>query len=207
MAVTVDRELYIGGSEANYLYLNYESKTFKDWWSYKLAGIPQESQPNRNMEVGTILEDEILDLYERVNNVKGERGLSKIKGIARGNTDYILNDKVIDVKASNQAFEWFLRGTIPIHYRRQLIHYCYVFGLNKASILAYQVDDSLLVNPFQELNEKLMFEIDVKITLDKIKEHEIRLQYLEKCREKYEFPTKEGFDVFRKTREDRRNEC
>lgn len=207
MAVTVDRELYIGGSEANYLYLNYESKTFKDWWSYKLAGIPQESQPNRNMEVGTILEDEILDLYERVNNVKGERGLSKIKGIARGNTDYILNDKVIDVKASNLAFEWFLRGTIPIHYRRQLIHYCYVFELKKASILAYQVDDSLLVNPFQELNEKLMFEIDVKITLDKIKEHEIRLQYLEKCREKYEFPTKEGFDVFRKTREDRRNEC
>ena len=116
MAVTVDRELYIGGSEANYLYLNYESKTFKDWWSYKLAGIPQHSQPNRNMEVGTILEDEILDLYESVNSVKGERGLSKIKGIARGNTDYILNDKVIDVKASNQAFEWFLRGTIPIHY-------------------------------------------------------------------------------------------
>ena len=193
MAVTVDRELYIGGSEANYLYINYESKTFKEWWSYKLAGIPRESQTNRNMEVGTILESEILDLYEKVNNVKGERGVSKIKGIARGNADYILQNKVIDVKASNLAFEWFLRGTIPIHYRRQLIHYCYVFELGKASILAYQVDDSLLVNPFQKLDEKRMFEIDVKITLDSLREHEQRLKYLEKCREENKFPEVDGW--------------
>ena len=203
MTVKVDRELYIGGSEANYIYMNYDTKTFQTWWAYKLAGIPREAPANRNMEVGTILENEILDLYEQIHNVKGERGLSKVKGIARANTDYILGDKVIDVKASNQAFEWVLTGTIPIHYRRQLIHYCYVFEIKKASILAYQVDDSLLANPFQELDEKLMFEIDVKITLDKIKEHEIRLQYLEKCRAKYEFPTKEGLDVFREAREDR----
>ena len=207
MTVKKDRELYIGGSEANYIYMNYETKTFQTWWAYKLAGIPRESPTNRNMEVGTILENEILDLYEKVNNVKGERGLSKVKGIARANTDYILKNKVIDVKASNSAFEWFLTGTIPIHYRRQLIHYCYVFGLNKASILAYQVDDSLLVNPFQKLDEKRMVEIDVEITDKLIKEHEIRLQYLEKCREKYKFPVKEGFNVLREAREDSRNEC
>src|SRR5690606_14439121 len=188
MTVKTDRELYIGGSEANYIYLNYNSKTFQTWWAYKLAGIPLDSPTNRNMEVGTILEDEILDLYERVNNVKGKRGLSKVKGIARANTDYILNNKVIDVKASNLAFEWVLTGTIPIHYRRQLIHYCYVFGLKKASILAYQVDDSLLVNPFQELDEKRMVEIDVEITDKLIKEHERRLNYLEECRRGYKFP-------------------
>src|SRR5690554_3223120 len=140
MTVKTDRELYIGGSEANYIYLNYNSKTFQTWWSYKLAGIPREAPTNRNMEVGTILEHEILDLYEEMNGVKGKRGLSKVKGIARANTDYILGDKVIDVKASNSAFEWFLTGTIPIHYRRQLIHYCYVFGKDKASILAYQME-------------------------------------------------------------------
>lgn len=188
MTVKTNRELYIGGSEANYIYLNYNSKTFQTWWAHKLAGIPRETPTNRNMEVGTILEHEILDLYEKVNNVKGERGLSKVKGIARANTDYILNNKVIDVKASNSAFEWVLTGTIPIHYRRQLIHYCYVFGLNKASILAYQVDDSLLVNPFQELDEKRMVEIDVEITDKLIKEHERRLNYLEKCRREYKFP-------------------
>src|SRR5690554_6377116 len=203
MTVKTDRELYIGGSEANYIYLNYNSKTFQTWWAYKLAGIPRESPTNRNMDVRTILENEILDLYEAVHGVKGKRGLSKVKGIARANTDYIIDDKVIDVKAANQAFEWFLTGTIPIHYRRQLIHYCYVFELNKAGILAYQVDDSLLVNPFQELDKKRMFEIDVLITLDKLEEHEARLQYLEECREKYVFPTKEGFNVFREAREDR----
>lgn len=193
MTVKTNRELYIGGSEANYIYMNYETKTFQTWWAYKLAGIPRESPTNRNMEVGTILENEIIDLYEKVNNVKGKRGLSKVKGIARANTDYIINDKVIDVKASNLAFEWFLTGTIPIHYRRQLIHYCYVFELNKASILAYQVDDSLLVNPFQKLDEKRMFEIDVKITLDSLKEHEQRLKYLEKCREENKFPEVDGW--------------
>src|SRR5690606_15117951 len=187
----------------NYIYMNYGTKTFQTWWAHKLAGIPLDSPTNRNMEVGTILEDEILDLYERVNNVKGKRGLSKVKGIARANTDYIIDGKVIDVKASNLAFEWVLTGTIPIHYRRQLIHYCYVFELNKASILAYQVDDSVLVNPFQKLDEKRMSEIDVKITLDSLKEHEARLQYLEECREKYVFPTTEGLNVFREAREDR----
>src|SRR5690625_234455 len=186
--VTKNRELYIGGSEANYLYANYNTKTFKNWWAHKLSGIPQGSYSNRNMEVGTILEDGILDLYEKINNVKGERGLSKVKGIARGNTDYILNDKVIDVKATNSAYEWFLSGTIPIHYRRQLIHYCYVFGLNKASILAYQVDDSLLVNPFQELDESNLFEIEVKITSNNLKEHESILNYLAECRKKNIYP-------------------
>lgn len=188
MTVTVNRELYVGGSEANYLYMNYNTKTFQTWWAYKLAEIPRESQPNRNMEVGTILEDEILDLYEQIHNVKGERNLSKVKGIARANTDYILGDKVIDVKATKNAYEWVLTGTIPIHYRRQLIHYCYVFGLRKASILAYQVDDSLLDNPFQELDKSKLFEIDVNITSDKLKEHERRLKYLEECREKNMFP-------------------
>lgn len=188
MTVKTNRELYIGGSEANYIYMNYETKTFQTWWAYKLASIPRESLTNRNMEVGTILENEILDLYEQIHNVKGKRGLSKVKGIARANTDYILNNKVIDVKASNRAFEWFLRGTIPIHYRRQLIHYCYVFELNKASILAYQVDDSLLVNPFKELEEKRMVEIDVEITDKLIKEHKRRLNYLEVCRREYKFP-------------------
>src|SRR5690606_27061477 len=112
MTVKTDRELYIGGSEANYIYLNYNSKTFQTWWAHKLAGIPREAPTNRNMEVGTILEHEILDLYEKVNNVKGKRGLSKVKGIARANTDYILNDKVIDVKSSNLAYDRYIPGSL-----------------------------------------------------------------------------------------------
>ena len=186
--VTKNRGLYIGGSEANMIYMGYHTKTFKKWWTQKLLGVHLPSHSNRNMSVGTILEHEILDLYEFINQVKGERGLSKIKGIARGNTDYIIDGKVVDVKATKSAYDWFLSGTVPIAYRRQLIHYCYVFGLSKASILAYQVDDDLLVNPFQELDEKKLFEIEVEITSDKLKEHERRLNILEECRDKNEFP-------------------
>ena len=37
---TSDRHLYIGGSEANNIYLNYTTKTFLNWWSEKL-NIPE----------------------------------------------------------------------------------------------------------------------------------------------------------------------
>ena len=60
----------------------------------------------------------------------------------------------------------------------------------------------MLFRSFQKLDEKRMFEIDVKITLDSLREHEARLQYLEECRKKYVFPTKEGLNVFREARED-----
>src|SRR5690625_2739930 len=121
--VTTNRGLYIGGSEANMIYMGYHTKTFKRWWTSKLLGVYLPINTNRNMQVGTILEHEILDLYESINQVKGERGLSKTLGIARGNTDYIIGDKVIDVKATKQAYQWFLSGTVPIAYRRQLLHY------------------------------------------------------------------------------------
>src|SRR5690625_2847723 len=134
----VDRESFIGGSEANMMYLNYNTKTFQKWWEHKLTGFPTKGFTNINMSVGTILESEILDLYESINQVKGQRDLQKIKGFARASTDYILDGKVSDVKASNKAFEWFLNERVPINYKRQLIHYCYVFGYKKASIIAYQ---------------------------------------------------------------------
>lgn len=188
ITITNDRHKYIGGSEANMVYMNYETATFKKWWSKKLTGLPEDFYTNKAMSVGTILEHDILDLYERVHDVKGIRDDQKIKGIARANTDYILGDKVSDVKATSKAFEWFLKESIPIHYKRQLTHYRYVYGLNRASIIAYQVDDTLLDNPFKDLDELKLFEIDVDITDQEIKEHKQRLDYLEHCKEMNIFP-------------------
>lgn len=188
ITTTSDRWRYVGGSEANMIYMNYNTKTFKKWWSNKLAGLPEREFNNKRMSVGTILEHDIIDLYEQKNNVVGIREASKVKGIARANTDYILGDKVSDVKATEKAFEWFLNERVPINYKRQLIHYMYVFELNKASIIAYQVDDELLNEPFQELNENKLFEIPVKITEKDITEHKKRLDYLEHCRDMNVFP-------------------
>jgi len=188
ITTTSDRYLYIGGSEANMLYLNYQTKTFKKWWSKKLTELPEDNFTNKAMSVGTILEHDILDLYESVNRVRGVREESKVKGIARANTDYILNDKVSDVKATSKAFEWFINGKVPINYKRQLIHYCYVFGLNKASIIAYQVNDDLLANPFETLESAYLFEIPVRIKESDIKLHKSKLDYLEYCREIKIFP-------------------
>src|SRR5699024_10170629 len=183
ITTTSDRSNYIGGSEANMIYMNYNTKTFVKWWSKKLSGLPEQEFSNKHMSVGTILEHDIVDLYERVNGVKGIRDESKVKGIARANTDYILKGRVSDVKATSKAFEWFLSGRVPINYKRQLIHYMYVFGLDEASIIAYQVDDSLLDNPFKELNENKLFEIPVKITENDILSHKNKIEYLEYCRE------------------------
>lgn len=185
------RELFVGGSEANMLYANYNTKTFIKWWEHKLTGFPTPSFTNVNMAVGTILESEIIDLYEKKNNVTGKRDLQKIKGFARASTDYILGDKVSDVKASNKAFEWFLNERVPINYKRQLIHYCYVFEMNKGSLIAYQVDDQLLKEPFSTLDGNKLFEIDVPISNEEIETHRLKLEYLEYCRDMNIFPTKE----------------
>lgn len=184
----IDRESFIGGSEANMIYANYNTKTFIKWWEHKLTGLPKQNFTNKAMSVGTILESDVLDLYERVHGVVGLRDSQSIKGIARASTDYILNDKVSDVKATTKAFEWFINEKVPINYKRQLIHYCYVLGLEKASIIAYQVDDELLDYPFDDLQEEYLFEINVPITEKEILIHKNKLEFLEHCRDIKIFP-------------------
>lgn len=188
ITTTNDRYLYIGGSEANMMYLNYETKTFRNWWSRKLAQIKDDSFTNISMSVGTILEHEVLDLYESVHGVKGIREKSAVKGIARGNTDYILHDKVSDVKVTSKAVEWYLKGKVPLNYKRQLIHYMYVFDLKKASIIAYQTDEELINNPFRELTVANLFEIEVPVTKKELEIHKQKLDYLEWCRDMNIFP-------------------
>ncbi|WP_077325717.1 hypothetical protein [Virgibacillus siamensis] len=179
---TESRANFIGGSEANMIYMNYNTKTFREWWSNKLEGVVPETPSNLHMSVGTILEHDIIDLYESINNVTGIRDDQKIKGIARANTDYILNDCIIDVKASKKASEWFSKQRIPIHYKRQLIHYAYVYGFSKGMLIAYQVDDDLLDNPFMELSRNNLYEIPVEITEQDIQTHKTKIEFLEYCK-------------------------
>src|SRR5690625_3554896 len=102
ITTTSDRHLFIGGSEANMIYMNYDTPTFKKWWSHKLSGLPEKNSTNKNMNVGTILESDVIDLYEQIHNVKGVRDKQGTKGIARANTDYILSDKASDVKVTGK---------------------------------------------------------------------------------------------------------
>ncbi len=188
ITTTSDRYKYIGGSEANMIYMKYNTKTFIKWWEKKLAEVPEDEFNNKIMAVGTILEHDIIDLYESVYGVKGIRDESRIKGIARANTDYILDDKISDVKASSKAFEWVISDRIPPNYKRQLIHYLYVFELYEASIIAYQVDEERMLYPFEELEKGKLFEIPVIITSKQIQEHRQRVEYLEHCRDLMIFP-------------------
>lgn len=185
---TDDRHLFIGGSEANYIYMNYETESFKNWWEQKLTGVNPPAFTNINMAIGTILEHDIIDLYERINNVKGIREDTRIKRIARANTDYLLGDIVKDVKCTKQAEKWFKKGSVPIKYKRQLIHYCFVYDLRKSSIIAYQCDEKLLENPFTELDPEKLFEIEVPITDADIQKHEKLIKHLEACKELGVYP-------------------
>lgn len=188
ITTTSDRYKFIGGSEANMIYANYETKTFKNWWAKKLSEMPEDNFTNKSMAVGTILEHDIIDLYESVNQVKGIREKQAVKGIARANTDYVIDGKVSDVKATSKAFEWFINEKVPVNYKRQLIHYLYVLGLEKSSIIAYQVNGELLDYPFNQLEEESLFEINVPISAKEIDEHKQRLDFLEHCRDINIFP-------------------
>ena len=179
---------YIGGSEANMIYMGYDTKTFKQWWQTKLEGIDEESPHNLHMAVGTILEHDVLDLYERIHKKTGERDGCSVKGIARANTDYVTDDKVSDVKVSTKAQEWHEKGRAPIQYRRQLIHYCYVLNMRQASIIAYQSSEELLNNPFIDLSENDLYEIEVEIKDSDIKKHQQIIEYLELCKENGLYP-------------------
>lgn len=183
-----DRHLFIGGSESNMIYMGYDTKTFKTWWESKLEGITDDSPPSIPMAVGTILEHSVIDLYESINQVKGIREKQAIKGFARANTDYVIGNKVSDVKVTKKAKEWANKGKVPINYKRQLIHYCYVLDLTEASIIAYQSDESLQENPFQELKQENLFEIPVVITEEEIQIHHEKIQYLEFCRDMNVYP-------------------
>ena len=185
-----NRSDFIGGSEANMLYLNYHTKTFKKWWEGKLTGLTQGGFTNKSMSVGTILEKDVIDLYEKIHGVKGTRDLQQSKGIARASTDYVLGNKVSDVKVTTKAFEWFLSGKVPINYKRQLMHYMYVLDMADASIIAYQADDRLLDNPFNELDASKLFEIPVIITEKELNEHKSKIEYLEHCKEMNIYPVK-----------------
>ena len=81
-----------------------------------------------------------------------------------------------------------MKGKVPLNYKRQLIHYLYVLDLKKASIIAYQTDDELIENPFKELSEKNLFEINVPITEKEINKHKQKIEYLEHCKELNIFP-------------------
>ncbi len=170
------------------IYMNYATDSFKKWWAKKLVGVSDETYRNKSMNVGTILEHDVIDLYESLHGIVGIRDKQKVKGIARANTDYIIADKVSDVKVTKKAVEWYLKGKVPLNYKRQLIHYMYVFGLTRASIIAYQTDDELLSNPFKSLTQANLFEIDVPISNKEIHVHKQKLEYLEHCRELNIFP-------------------
>jgi hypothetical protein len=177
-----DRHLYIGGSEANMVYMGYDTKTFIAWWESKLEGYEEDAPPSIPMAVGTILEHSVIDLYESINQVTGIREKQAIKGFARANTDYIIGNKVSDVKVTKKAKEWANKGKVPINYKRQLIHYLYVCELEAASIIAYQSDESLQENPFQELKGENLYEITVEISDKEIQTHHEKIQYLEWCK-------------------------
>lgn len=168
--------------------MNYTTKTFIEWWRGKLEGFQDDSPPNHRMNIGTLLEHDIIDLYERLNGVKGLRDHTKTKGMARANTDLLLEDEVIDIKVTSKAVKWHFDNRVPIQYRRQLYHYCYVHDFRKGSIVAYQTDEELLNNPFQPLNEHKLFEIPVQITDGEIEEHREKLEYLEWCRDEGIYP-------------------
>jgi len=185
---TASRANFIGGSEANMIYMGYDTKTFKQWWQTKIEGIDEESPHNLHMAVGTILERDVLDLHESIHGTTGERDGCSIKGIARANTDYVTNDKVSDVKVSTKAQEWHKKGKVPIQYRRQLIHYCYVLNMSQASIIAYQSSEELLNNPFIDLSENDLYEIEVEIKESDIKKHQQIIEYLELCKENGLYP-------------------
>ena len=93
------RKFYIGASDTKYVMMNWNTKTFQEWWDIKL-GITENEITNKYIEAGNYYEGKILD-YMGVE----DRDRQIIVGRLRVNYDGIVGGTVIEVKTHKYG-EW-----------------------------------------------------------------------------------------------------
>ena len=191
----ISREMYIGGSDANMLYMNYSTDTFRKWYAYKLTGIRKKLN-GLHFDVGSILESEILKSL-RIPKTSWNRKVMLTEHIGV-NTDSIHENKVIEVKAVkySQVFKW-LQSDISINYRRQIMHSLYVTKLDKALFYAAGLKDEEKENPFNIDFSGKIFKWEYTRSDFDFDEHEIRLNYIVFCLKNKTQPSNEGLEIYK----------
>lgn len=204
-----NRSRYIGGSDANMIYMDYGGKTFRMWWAEKLTGIRRYVLDNIHLRAGTVLESEIADELGIPLDARGIRVTPKKGEIAGVNTDALetmwrdgKECKILhEIKTAlyDSLFKWLhAKDGVSINYRRQCLHGMYVTGAELALVHVLPMTIEEKENPFlcRILAEKIHTFRYTRDDFDFV-EHGARLDYLTHCFNEHLTPTNEGLEFFK----------
>ena len=193
------RERYIGGSDANMVYMNYDTQSFKNWWSYKITGIKLFELKGMHITLGNIIEDYVLDHIGLDRKYRGVKKMHPELKYVGCNTDGLEEDPIIlhEVKKMmpQKAQKIMLGSKLPIAYRRQVGHSIWVTGAEKAKIHMLEIDEEGEYNPWGIDMGSNLYTIEMGQELD-IEEHKRRILYLTDCFDNGITPTNEGLELY-----------
>lgn len=189
----------IGASDTRFVMMNFDTKTFQNWWMEKI-GI-KEHQEFRNIyaDTGTMLEAAVIDTYRKMRGLELKNGeepfISKRYNQLVVNLDAYNDTKNIEIKCVkyDKAFNWQFK--MDVNYYQQVQVQMFATNLRDTTIVAYGLksedyDFDNLVNP--KIDKDRIFEFDIDYDFEWIEQkYEPRLKYLCKCLDEGLIPREE----------------
>ena len=195
------RSGYIGGSDMAYVYGSYETKSFSDWWTYKLTGLRTlDLSYKPSVHCGDILESAILD---EVGVDVSDRNIKRLKKgtIAGVNTDALSSRCVHEAKTALHKIlnKYILGYSQKISYLRQTFHAMWVCERDTAKIHYLGLSEEDYLNPFavKVKGNVHTFVLSINDPKFDIKEHEYRIYYLTMCYNSGITPSNDGLELFK----------
>lgn len=197
-----DRRRFIGGSDMNYVYGSYGSRSFKDWWGEKVTGVKAYKLGGKYIDTGTLLEASILEelgIDEKYWSIKVIKE-GTISGVNTDAFEYDIDDPIIhEVKTAGieKAGKWMMGYSLPIGYRRQVYHAMWVCGCRRGKIHVLGIKDDEYDNPFAIDMDSRIYSFDLSIDDFDIGEHVMRIGFLTECFNDHIIPTDEQYKIYR----------
>ena len=205
-----DRVGSFGASDVKFFFMNYDTKTFRNWWFEKTGLKSQRGFSNLYTKAGDMLEQEILKTWSKQNNVIvnfGEKPfVYRWNKLLKVNLDGFTKDTNIEVKTSIYEKVAFQKDIPKEHFRQTQVQML-ASKFKKTKLLIYGLIDKEyktenLIFPEIDLNRLFVFDIEYdKKWLNQ--EYKPRLKYLSKCMKKNKMPLqKEIEEVLKRFKEE-----
>ena len=187
-----NRNGWFGASDTAMIVGNWETETFKNWWSVKL-GLTKNNINTWAMECGNLLEIPIIKKIEKIENRKiklGKRPFYNFHLRLRVNYDGFTKNEVVEIKTTSKLWK-----AVPKNYWQQ----CQVLMYRKKKLTtllyAYLMEESDYLNPyFPEIDSDRIHIFPVFYDREFIEQNYLpKLKYLAKCLKKKNYPTYNDF--------------
>ena len=191
---SISRVGTIGASDTKFVMLNYDTKTFTNWWAEKIGIKEPKNFDSVYIQAGTLLELPVLKAkFGTLENLNIARTFTSKKyprlKVNLDADDGKCNYEVKCIKYE-KAFDYQFK--IDINYYRQVQVQMFVSGLKKSKLIVYGLRpadydfDKLVV---VEIDKERIFEFPIEYDQEWIeKEYLPKLSYLCDCLDKNEIP-------------------